>query len=134
MNKSINSMLEWKEIYSVNNKRIDEQHKNFFNLVNKLMYLDNSDIAGKKNILKELSDYADYHFSDEENFMGECKYPYLEEHHKIHEDFKKIIENLSKDTEKIKEIDLFEFASDWLIKHILNVDQLFAIWYKTNNV
>lgn len=63
------SEFGWKEIYSVGVEEIDQQHKDFLKLINRLNIL-----QGKgdpplliSRYLRELGAYAAYHFASEEN-------------------------------------------------------------------
>ena len=83
------SYLQWDNEYSVNINLIDEQHKGLFDLLNDLY---DAVVTGEgreetARILRELHDYAETHFSDEENLMGEHNFSGLDKHKSIHEGF-----------------------------------------------
>ena len=65
--------LEWNDIYSVNIKEIDSQHKNLFSLINKVQFSDKDKPNTKEEInkiLDEMNDYAIYHFDTEEKYFN----------------------------------------------------------------
>ena len=121
-------IIKWNKSYSVGIEEIDKQHKKFFEIINKLYYLDDDDNNKFKKIVEELYDYTIYHFKSEEEYLQKAGYPHLKEHQNVHQNFVKKIKEL-KELDKIPDdIDLFEFASEWLIDHILNTDQKYAFW------
>jgi hemerythrin len=82
-------------------------------------------------MIDELSDYAQYHFSEEEAYMTEmdCHAPFREEHVRQHADFITHIGMLHKDAhyapERFAESAIHYLVS-WLAYHILDVDQSMA--------
>lgn len=123
-------MIKWNKKLSVGVEYIDNQHKKFFDLVNRL---ENYLILPKDvylSTLKELRDYAFYHFKDEEKLMAVTDYPGLEGHKKIHREFTEKIEELIEKQDIDDSFDLFDFAAEWLIEHILKTDQKYSDWVK----
>ena len=126
-------MINWKEEYRIGIKLIDEQHKKLFELANKAFDLLKDDFYIDKYddiimILKELKNYAIYHFKSEEDYMESIKYRKILSHKVEHDDFiQKIVEV---DIDKIDEnqdkyiLDLLEFIVNWIDKHILGTDKL----------
>ena len=121
-------MINWKEEYRIGIKLIDEQHKKLFELANKAFDLLKDDFYIDKYddiimILKELKNYAIYHFKSEEDYMESIKYRKILSHKVEHDDFIQKIEEV--DIDKIDEnqdkyiLDLLEFIVNWIDKHIL---------------
>jgi hemerythrin len=79
-------------------------------------------------LLAFLDKYIDNHFVNEEKFQEEIDYPDLEEHKKLHEEFKKTILAIE-EKHKNKEVsdkDLIEInltIKEWLVEHILIEDR-----------
>ncbi|HHY05065.1 MAG TPA: hemerythrin family protein [Thermoanaerobacterales bacterium] len=126
-------MINWKEEYRIGIKLIDEQHKKLFELANKAFDLLKDDFYIDKYddiimILKELKNYAIYHFKSEEDYMESIKYRKILSHKVEHDDFIQKIEEV--DIDKIDEnqdkyiLDLLEFIVNWIDKHILGTDKL----------
>lgn len=126
-------MINWKEEYRIGVKLIDEQHKKLFELANKAFDLLKDDFYIDKYddiimILKELKNYAIYHFKSEEDYMESIKYRKILSHKVEHDDFIQKIEEV--DIDKIDEnqdkyiLDLLEFIVNWIDKHILGTDKL----------
>lgn len=70
---------EWDQKYSINNEKIDEQHKKLFELTFKVEEISNRPIyqVELKKIVADFFHYIKIHFQDEENYMAEINYPYL---------------------------------------------------------
>ena len=79
--------MKWDVSFSVNNKEIDEQHQRLFDLIDQF----HSNLGkqnGTKPILSainEMKKYAADHFSYEEKYMQQIKYPNLKSHAFRHE-------------------------------------------------
>ena len=83
-----NKKILWDDKYKIGVRSIDEQHKQLFNLLNKLYEIDETKSIREvlKNILNEFNDYMKVHFKDEEAYMLSIGYPMLKEHEKMHAD------------------------------------------------
>ncbi len=123
---SENEKVHWDDSYKLGIKRVDDEHKKLFELVNKLYELE--DTSGVKEeirkILYEFSDYTVVHFRDEEEFMESISYPHLQEHKVIHQE---IIESLSKIIHTPANLRIIKskmriVAKRVLIEHIINED------------
>ena len=121
--------IEWNDGWLTGNKEIDRQHKNLINILNDV-------INEKENIMTSLNKLIDYtadHFFDEEQLMIFYKYPKLEEHVKMHKNFKMYLLDLSFDVITVKDetnVDritsiLREFGFVWFNKHFLEEDKAF---------
>lgn len=118
---------QWSPEYYTGNKKVDEEHKLLFEIINELH--DAMKKGKGKEILQQTLDklikYTIQHFTDEELFMLSQGYPYYQEHKKIHQDL----------TNKVKElrakfvsgnvninIELLHFLNQWLSHHIKGED------------
>lgn len=128
------SILKWDKKFSVNFKLIDEQHKQLFELYNRIVKLKKQDsVRGGQlsseaidQVLKELSDYVQVHFRTEEEVMKTYGYEPFEAHKKSHDDFASLIKELSNDYAKGQLILLDTFIKmihSWLVHHIQVEDQ-----------
>ncbi len=136
-------MFNWKENFSVNIGKIDEQHKELFNIGNFLYDL----IAIKDHIdrydeimeaLNRLKNYAIYHFQTEEKLMQEYGYPKYEEHKKQHDAFIAKINSLDEDIvdedQRKVELDLVMFIANWIEQHILRTDMEYKEFFNGRGV
>lgn len=127
----------WKNIYSVNNMKIDQEHRQLFDIAKEAFVVVDDDNRNKKIkiILNDLYEYMKTHFKDEENYMEQVKYPYIEGHKKIH---KKIIKDLNTFVQKAPtiQIDMFEkelalMIDLILVQHIIQEDRKIITWQQS---
>ncbi len=124
------NFVVWKENYSVGFPKLDQQHKNILALLNKL-YAGLQDGLSKQaivDLLTELQQYGQLHLGLEESLMQACNYPDVEAHCQFHTSYKERLENLRRDLALNEEIshELFRFLKEWWIHHIVNVDQKYS--------
>ena len=111
---------------------IDKEHEELFRIIGETEHLvrnfDKSDGYDKlMELIKELTEYTKYHFSDEEEYMESIHYDGLAAQKRAHEAFIGKLEEINLDEieastdEKLHE--LLEFLLGWLINHILNTDK-----------
>lgn len=126
--------MMWKEKYKVGVDLIDEQHKELFNRLSNFIQIVQNEtnwdekIETVKETLTFMQDYVVFHFNAEEKFQEESGYPDIEEHKKIHADFKEGINNYVKIFEKdgFTEEKIQELSAKlmtWLIMHVGRTDQ-----------
>jgi hemerythrin len=121
------SFISWSEDISVGIDEIDEQHKKLLRLINslhqRLVAGDANDIMGK--VLDRVADYAEFHFSTEEQWMAQYSYPDIAQHIDDHRQFIVYItalqNRLRNDHGGIAE-ETMAFLTNWLSRHILEAD------------
>jgi len=128
------AFITWDEKFSINIDEIDAQHKQLFNLINRLNEAMAMGEAQQVLIraLDKLVAYIYYQFDAEENFMRQNHYPerLFLDHQLKHQAFVKKIakKQLQCATEPKKiSVDLLHFLIDWFTDHILNVDKQMAL-------
>jgi hemerythrin len=115
------SEFGWKETYSVGVEEIDQQHKDFLKLINRLNILHGKGDppALISRYLHELGAYAAYHFVSEENIMVLLKYPDLyrqeAEHQKLLEALSRKVKDYQVGSEDVDS--LIQFLMDWFVSH-----------------
>lgn len=133
-------MFEWKKEYETGLETIDKQHQELFRIANKSYDLLKNDMILDKydkivEILNELVDYCEYHFSTEEKFLLDIGYKKFVSHKAQHEEFIKKLRNTNFD-----EIDenqdeylmgILEFFVNWLSGHILARDMDYVQYNRT---
>lgn len=133
--------FKWTSEMSVNNDVIDEQHKNLFEHINKLLdsIIDDSyDQKMIEDMVDFFENYMNEHLLYEEAYLQEMKYPYLEEHHAQHEVFVKKYKELKqkldeKEVDKKQMIfDMENFMGNWLSAHIMTEDKKYANHFLEN--
>jgi hemerythrin len=130
-------LFEWTSDMSVNEAKIDAQHKELFNQMNILMsaIVNHMELGVTENAMDFLGKYIESHLKYEEEYMSENNYPELDKHKVEHKDF---IDNYLKLKAKrlydvpvneiVSEIEMF--LGNWLIAHIGHTDQKYAVYIK----
>ena len=125
------SPFKWKNDFSVGIKEMDDQHKDFFNILNRL----GEAAGGNKGmevvgpVLRHLSEYSRHHFAEEETWLKIIGYPGLQYQKKQHDFFISQVTELqdrySKGEASIP-ISTLEFLREWLLSHILENDKKYG--------
>lgn len=124
--------LDWKQSYALGIQQVDEQHRYFLGLINRLSNeLGRTDNAAyQAALLQELTAYARFHFVSEENLMLKANYPRFEEHRQHHVQLidtlssKLTLVKLNQTNERINA--MLEFLLDWFMRHTTVEDRMFA--------
>jgi hemerythrin-like metal-binding protein len=133
----------WTKEYSVNVQEIDEQHQEFFSIVNSILEAAENEATTKETLITDLGklgDYAFYHLSTEEELFKKFNYPQAEEHVQIHKMFREkaqaLIDAAVKGELNTKDIvkEAAEFAGDWLQKHIMVMDKQYTEFFNANGL
>ena len=123
----------WDDKYKVGHNLIDSQHKQLFDIADKLYV-----VAYEKDpyrdinismILQDLARYVNYHFSCEEELMRESNYSGIEEHCDKHSTFKTYVASLVSDFSRGNSVnmrELYNLVSSWLVEHIGSEDKKLA--------
>ena len=132
------AFFEWDDSFSVNVDEIDRHHQHLFRLINRLHEaIEHSNrLATLKSVLreqetvvaviKELIDYASYHFTAEEDYMDRWAYPEHSQHRDEHRQFIDEVQAFRQTFDEKKtrlSLDLAEFAKSWWRSHILVADK-----------
>ena len=130
-------MFEWDDKYSVGIKSIDNQHREIFVLLNKLLEAIKMGHASDVTIqiIQELERYAVNHFQKEEYFFQRFNYQGSAEHITEHQNFIKKLAVLKSEINSgklILTIELLNFLKDWIDHHILVVDKKYYECFRQN--
>ncbi|MBE9537238.1 MAG: hemerythrin family protein [Proteobacteria bacterium] len=126
------ALIEWSDKdFSVGVPDIDEQHREWIGIINRLHDALLSPEAGdyKYTLFKELLAYTDLHFSDEERLMEDIDYPHLQKHKEMHYFFKtQILEQVQMlfKGEPIMMSQVMSQLKHWLTEHIMKEDMKFG--------
>ena len=125
--------LEFKDVYKIGINKIDGQHRELFNIFNRLERAiarqDSEEVIG--DIFDFLTKYTKEHFDLEEQYMERYKYPEFKEHKDIHHEFLEEVEDMYqrylngylKITSQTQTT-LFE----WITKHIEQTDKRYGMY------
>lgn len=115
----------WSDCYRLNNIQIDNEHKSFFEISNKI-YEYRDDQENLIKTIKELVKNTKIHFVHEENFMRSIGYDFYEEHKLCHEILLKNLSHFINDFRSINTnhaLIKFQKFVDEIIDHILIDDK-----------
>jgi hemerythrin len=121
-------LFTWKDKYSVGNEEIDLQHKELFDIFNRL-YDNSCEVDNTIDVyatLDELITYADHHFSTELKYMLDIGYKDIDEQINEHLYFTKKVLSLTQNrdmntSELTKET--IVFLGKWLLNHVTEEDK-----------
>ena len=119
----------WSDNYLVGNELVDNDHKEIFSMVDRLLEDDFSGRPEKiKTVVGFLMDYVAKHFGNEEKLMVESSYPSTAAHIKQHAEFVKVAQSFAAKLEgNLESVDLSmevnEVIVDWLAEHVMISDK-----------
>lgn len=125
------SLVKWSNDLAVGNAAIDEDHRNLFNLLERL-HIDMS--SGQINqetqsIVDALREYAESHFAREEEFMRKISYEHYPTHKAEHDRFVSEVCALQSRVARgarTAQLDIDQFLAGWLREHVLVRDMALA--------
>ena len=128
----------WNSNYEIGNALVDSEHKEIFEMVDKLLA---DDFTGRPDKIKSTIDFlAGYvlrHFDHEEQLMDESGYPDKDRdsHVKEHRDFIRTTDALAKNVESnLDSIDLSlevnKVIVGWLANHVMGSDKALVDHYR----
>ncbi len=131
------SLIEWQPRLSVGVAEFDEDHQTLIRLINQLWDANQerrTTVLG--GILEELARYVSYHFRREEDLFANWGFPGAADHHRSHQRLEEQVAELGERyrREPVIANDVFEFLRDWLIRHILGDDMVYASYFRALGV
>ncbi len=107
---------------------IDHQHQRMFTVINELLDAINTNTTEESlaNIIESLVKYKVFHFATEEKYFKEFNYEETDQHTAKHKEFNdKLVFMKEKYPAYTIDFafDLVDFLEDWLIEHLMVVDQ-----------
>jgi hemerythrin len=115
---------------------MDEHHRTLFKLIDRLndAVLEKNEYELVGEVLGSLLDYTKMHFAAEEHLMQKADFPGLEQHKKAHDRLVAQVQELQRrhkggDSKVTTEISQF-MMKDWLLSHILGMDELYAPYFR----
>ena len=125
-------IFPWNANFETGIDVVDAQHRTLVALLNRMaqQFIDGSTEAQTRQILGELADYAEHHFSTEEAVWLAAfgQDAHLHSHQQSHRAFFEHIAHLQAGQRPFQEVldDLFGYLSSWLAFHILDSDKRMA--------
>ncbi len=132
-------MIEWSDKYSVGVSVMDEEHKGFIDIVNKVIAAKQRNYNQEEvdKILGELVRFAKEHFKTEEAYMSKYEYPEYLLHYNEHLNFSlhMIIYNNQVINGEYKILDeLYNYLLEWLAPHIQKTDKKYTKCFNKNGL
>ncbi len=123
-------LICWHDKYEITNNELNEQHKQLIELAN-ILYSSVANEKSKKEIkdnLRNLTDFAAYHFGNEESYLEEAGYNNMTIQLDSHKQFMTLLENISKALKNKTITDYSNIMNDmkvWLHLHFSDIDKLY---------
>ncbi|WP_016778656.1 bacteriohemerythrin [Anaerophaga thermohalophila] len=126
-------ILKWTEDLSVDHEQLDKEHQSLFEMLSDFYEGIQNGSSKEKlaSLIKGLLDYAQIHFTNEEEYMQSVNFPELDDHKKEHEAFmQKANEFYEKYTSGrlILSLEVTNFIKEWITHHIKNEDKKYAVF------
>ncbi|MCP4686234.1 MAG: hemerythrin family protein [bacterium] len=123
----MSDQIVWKDEYKIGVAKIDNQHRKLFDYLERLrLFLPRglqNPVVG--STIKDLVDYTQFHFKEEEKFMRQIDFVDLEKHSELHKDLLKeladILRRLKRD-DNYTGLDLMAFLRHWIVDHVIRED------------
>lgn len=127
--------MKWNPDYSVNNKIIDDQHKNLIKILNKLYqgFMEKKHLDILIDVVNELEDYTKCHFKTEEDLFVKNNYIGAIEHKKEHDDFVNQVKDFKAEYMRnpgCLTYKLMTFLKNWIVNHINQTDKKYMVMFK----
>jgi hemerythrin len=135
-------IIQWDNSLSVHNQVLDDQHKQFIKLINGLDEV----TAGRGDItsnviqaIKFLEEYAQKHFSYEQEYFTSRNFPEAKQHIELHKTFIQTIAGMRKELDmaganmKLAN-DISRFTADWLVMHVRGTDHRYEVFFETGKL
>ncbi len=132
-------MIEWEDKYSVGVSIIDEEHKKFIDIINKVIAAKehNNNPEEILGILNEMIKYAQKHFKTEETYMKKFNYQEYYYHKEEHNNFcLKIIAYNNRVIDSDYQIanKILEYLKRWFVNHIQETDRKYTNCFNKNGL
>ncbi len=126
-----NVLIAWGPQLSVGVSQMDDHHQKLVALINDLYAAlrQKRGFAAATSIFKELGQYVQYHFTEEERLMQKAGYANLKAHRQAHTRFletARVMEQRWQDGDQSVPVELMPLLQDWLVKHIQQVDKQYG--------
>ena len=121
--------IVWDARFAIGEPDIDVQHQRLIGIYNEVaasLTLGTFDARRCEMVLRELGDYARYHFLTEEALMRELRFPRLSEHAREHREFSGVLQILTDRVRQEGEVihDVARFVRQWILNHVILSDGL----------
>lgn len=136
-------LMSWKPDYSVGVEELDNQHLTMIAIINRLYdelhdaLKNGSGVKELETTVKEMIDYAEFHFSSEEGILLAHAYPEFDAHKSTHDAYRVRVREFQLRHQKGKtsmSIEVLDFLQRWWTKHILNEDKKYSTYLRLKGI
>ena len=132
-------LLAWDKKYNLQITEIDRQHQKLVEMLNLLntAFIEKQQQNIVKEILKQMAEYAVYHFSYEEKYFREFNYVNTAEHIEEHRNFMDKVQEFEEKYQTnpgVLSIEVLNFLKDWLVNHINGSDRKYIKCFRDNGM
>lgn len=131
------NILKWDDSLSTGFDEVDLQHRKLILIIENVHECAESGpgeyALRMSKAIKQLTDYTQYHFTEEEALMRRNSFPGFERHKKEHDAFVAQVHAQIQGLSQAKGDDAFRFyrfLGNWLLAHIAKSDQEWAAYIK----
>ena len=127
-------LFDFDKEFKLGIEAVDNEHVRLVDMLNQVHALlsEGKREEARQFFTQTLSGYVNEHFANEEKFMDGIAFPSLDEHRKIHENFKKTFQDLVPQIQSADEAAFRKALTDaftWIITHIGKTDRKYATFY-----
>jgi hemerythrin-like metal-binding protein len=129
--------IKWDDNYKIGVKAIDKQHKHFIGLINTVYEcLESNNTKKLPDVIKDLTDYAQHHFTTEEEYFDKFHYADAEVHKTAHRELMAKVNAFAirHDDPKALGFDLLYFLEKWLLVHFRGMDKKYVKIFREHGV
>ena len=130
--------IMWTRELSVGDARLDEHHKRFIQIINRLARETNASPRSEtvSDLLNDMTSYAREHFTVEEDLMARYRYPRREKHIRLHRAFRRKTAGFCSATALGADVvpQMPEYLMDWLAHHIMECDKAYSSFFREHEV
>ncbi|GEO79940.1 bacteriohemerythrin [Pararhodospirillum oryzae] len=122
------ALITWSDKMSVGNATIDGDHRTLLDRLNALhdVVRGNTPRESMPTLFRDLIEYTEYHFATEERLMRLSRFPDMERHKAMHDGLARRLREFEARFQEAPDtfnlLEMFDFVSDWLMRHILRED------------
>ncbi|WP_018526234.1 bacteriohemerythrin [Alkalispirochaeta alkalica] len=130
----------WTPGLSVKVDIFDEHHKRWLAIIDQLYRVlrDGSSDEVLEKTFDDVIAYTDYHLGAEEAAFEHFGYPQCQNHKEMHQKLAKKIHALHREMQegnkKMVALEVMDFLEDWVVKHIVKCDKLYAPFFQNLEV
>jgi len=120
-----NKPVKWTDALSIGIGAVDDDHRILIEMLNRCRQADEASFS---TLLDQMVDFTVIHFKREEVVMAACDYPWIDNHHQVHQLLVAQTETMRErlDRGELSIDKLVDFLDVWLLDHTQGMDRAFA--------